>query len=360
MVLPENVGKGSAQRGEWSGLTWRSDPQTKSRGLNAVGDLEASGQSDKNNPLKNLIRKTAPTKVQPCPSVVSSINLSQECTRYILTNVGSISTVQMYSALEHSLRHCGTLFKGIVKIKPVLQPNRRRHFDIWVKHENSAGLQKALRLDYKRRKMLSQTIDPDHSNWSEVISKSMLPRYRLYMWKAYRDCPLKPPGKDHAQGTNTRLNLLTWNINGIKSKLPALKHLLQEKQVAIPSIQEHLRTLRHYVPGVSGYSLFDRPKEKGFRGQCLYVHQALNAHKIDTPTKHIIYVKVYGQTESHPWHILSVYMPSRSSRGKDRGAIWGHLYNLLKNLLKNPDTSRYVTILGDPNDQEKQILHYLR
>ncbi|KNZ48047.1 hypothetical protein VP01_5947g1, partial [Puccinia sorghi] len=196
--------------------------------------------------------------------------------------------LQMHSALEHFLRHHENLYKGTVKIKPILQPNRRRRFDLWVKHENSAGLQKALKLDYKGQQMLSQMIDPDQTNLNELISKSMLPRYRLYLWKAYRDHPLKTK-RNVEVNEEQKLNLLTWNINGIKSKLPSLKHLLQEKQIAITSIQEHLRTIKNYVPGIQGYNLFDRPKEKGFRGQCLYVHQTSNAHEIDTQTKNIIY-----------------------------------------------------------------------
>ncbi|KNZ53597.1 hypothetical protein VP01_3192g1 [Puccinia sorghi] len=189
----------------------------------------------------------------------------------------------MHSALEHSLRHHKNLCKGIVKIKPILQPNRRRRFDLLVKHENSAGLQKNPKVNEEQK-----------------------------------------------------LKLLTWNINGIKSKLPALKHLLQEKQVAIASIQEQLRTIKNYFPGIQGYNLFDRPKENGFRGKCLYVHQTLNAHEIDTQTKHIIYLKVYGQTGAHPWHIISVYMPSE---------------------LNIPS---YITILGDLNDKEKQILNHIK
>ncbi|KNZ47733.1 hypothetical protein VP01_619g5 [Puccinia sorghi] len=310
-VLPENVGEGSAQWGERLDLTWRSDPREKTKGLDIIGDL--------------VIPETV-NKAQTRPSVISGTklydrDLLQGCTRYILTNVGSISTVQMHSALENSLRHHKNLYKGIVKIKPILQPNRRRRFDLWVKHESSAGLQKAL-------------------------NKSMLPRYRLYLWKAYRDRPLKPNNNVEVR-EDQKLNLLTWNINGIKSKLPALKHLLQEKQIAIVSIQEHLRTIKNYVPG--------------FRGQCLYVHQSLNAHEIDTQTKHIIYVKVYEQTGAHPWHIRSIYMPSGSSRGKDRGVIWGYLYTLLKNLFTESDASPpYVTVLGDLDDEEKQILNHVR
>ncbi|KNE99536.1 hypothetical protein PSTG_07250 [Puccinia striiformis f. sp. tritici PST-78] len=43
-------------------------------------------------------------------------------------------------ALQHSLRHHPLTLKGIVKVIPVLQPNRRQRFDIWVKNEVAAGL----------------------------------------------------------------------------------------------------------------------------------------------------------------------------------------------------------------------------
>ncbi|KNZ61249.1 hypothetical protein VP01_142g9 [Puccinia sorghi] len=87
------------------------------------------------------------------------------------------------------------------------------------------------------------------SRMKKALNKSMLPRYHLSSWKSYRDQQLKPT----------------------YYRLPDLKHLLQEKQVAITSIQEHLRKIKKYVPGIQGYKLFNRPKEKDFRVQCLCV-----------------------------------------------------------------------------------------
>ncbi|KAI9623287.1 hypothetical protein H4Q26_014791 [Puccinia striiformis f. sp. tritici PST-130] len=102
-------------------------------------------------------------------------------------------------------------------------------FDIWVKNEVSAGLQRSLRLDFKGRKILSEEIKEKNLSWEETIMRSMLPRYRLCRWVATRDQPLT---KGLVQGSTkdkaARINVLTWNINGIKSKLPALKALLDD------------------------------------------------------------------------------------------------------------------------------------
>ncbi|PLW28095.1 hypothetical protein PCASD_22488 [Puccinia coronata f. sp. avenae] len=183
----------------------------------------------------------------PCPQYNKHTGEIEGATRFILTNVGLLSTVQLHSALQHTLRHQKHQALGIVQVKPVLQPNRRRRFDLWVKHENAAGLRKALRLDFKSRKSLILERKKSTS-WEEHISKHMLPRYRLYMWQAYRDRPIKPTSNTRIAGD--RLNVLTWNINGIKSKLPALQLLLQEQSVGIAAIQEHLRTINNYIPGI--------------------------------------------------------------------------------------------------------------
>ncbi|KNE88834.1 hypothetical protein PSTG_17724 [Puccinia striiformis f. sp. tritici PST-78] len=284
----------------------------------------------------------------------------EDTARYVLTNTGSLTTVQLYSALKHSLRHHPETLTGIIKVKSVLQPNRRMRFDIWVKNEVSAGLQRSLRLDFKGRKILSEEIKEKNLSWEETIMRSMLPRYRLCRWVATRDQPLT---KGLVQGSTkdkaARINVLTWNINGIKSKLPALKALLDDKSVAVAAVQEHLRRICQYIPGIPGYTLFERPRETGFRGHCLYIDKSYVAHEVPTSSKHIIYVKLFGMTQDKPWHIVSVYMPSGSSRAKDRREVWHHVYNTLRPLVHGEENP-HITILGDMNDGEEQILKILQ
>ncbi|PLW24962.1 hypothetical protein PCASD_25909 [Puccinia coronata f. sp. avenae] len=295
--------------------------------------------------------------VSPPPDTTTLSNPAKiaGCTRFLLTNVGSISTPMMWQALKKALSHHPPSFRGIVRVKPTLQPNRRRRFDLWVKNEVAAGLQRALQLHHQGRKHLTSVLKANQLPWRQLITNMMLPRYRLCRWKSYRDRTLtKSPQKPPIPPTALR-SFLTWNINGIGSKLPMLKEILKQECVSVAGIQEHVRGITQYAPGIPNYILFDRPKEAGFRGHCLYVHSSLNAHEVITDNRHLIYVKIFGLTGAKPWHVLSVYMPSGNLRRTDRAAVWEHLKQLLEGL----DPTANVTLMGDFNQDTETISRIL-
>ncbi|POW07969.1 hypothetical protein PSTT_07911 [Puccinia striiformis] len=185
----------------------------------------------------------------------------------------------------------------------------------------------------------------------------MLPRYRLCRWKGYRDRVLKPPAPPEDAPPLLLEHFMSWNVNGIKTKLPMLKQLLQENNVSVAGVQEHLRTVCQYAPGVKNYNIFERPSEKGFRGHCLYIHTSLAAHEIQSTCKHIIYVKIFGLFGDKPWHIFSVYMPSGNLRRKDRTEVWSHFKALLLPLQK--DGESLITLMGDFNQDQDTVSRIL-
>ncbi|KNE99537.1 hypothetical protein PSTG_07251 [Puccinia striiformis f. sp. tritici PST-78] len=136
-----------------------------------------------------------------------------------------------------------------------------------------------------------------------------------------------------------------------------LKQLLQENNVSVAGVQEHLRTVCQYAPGVKNYNIFERPSEKGFRGHCLYIHTSLAAHEIQSTCKHIIYVKIFGLFGDKPWHIFSVYMPSGNLRRKDRTEVWSHFKALLLPLQK--DGESLITLMGDFNQDQDTVSRIL-
>ncbi|KAI7936225.1 hypothetical protein MJO29_015528 [Puccinia striiformis f. sp. tritici] len=280
-----------------------------------------------------------------------------ETQRFILTNTGSLTTQQLYKALSNTLKEHPNTLKGILKVKQVFQPNRRTRFDLWVKNQNSAGLQKALGLDYLGRKKLAEKIQDENAPWHTRLVQGMLPRYRLSKWKAFRDRVITKTRSPKIKARDLN-KFLTWNINGIHSKLPCLKDLLSKNNVAIAAVQEHLRTVCQPIPMISGYNVFERPKEEGFRGHCLYVHNTLAAHEVQTDTKHIIHVKTFGLTQDQAWHILAVYMPSGNARVKDRNNVWKDLSNLYDKL-KQSSPNALVTILGDLNQNLTEVQNAL-
>ncbi|KAI9623638.1 hypothetical protein H4Q26_014365 [Puccinia striiformis f. sp. tritici PST-130] len=150
---------------------------------------------------------------------------------------------------------------------------------------------------------------------------------------------------------------MSWNVNGIKMKLPMLKQLLQENNVSVAGVQEHLRTVCQYAPGVKNYNIFERPSEKGFRGHCLYVHNSLAAHEIQSTCKHLIYVKIFGLSGEKPWHIFSVYMPSGNLQRRDRAEVWSQLKALLLPLQK--DGGSLITLMGNFNQDKETVSRIL-
>ncbi|KAI9620222.1 hypothetical protein H4Q26_013790 [Puccinia striiformis f. sp. tritici PST-130] len=212
----------------------RTQP-TSGQGLQLVKDVvkekvseccERTGEA-KNEVTIDLASEKASNKV---------LKSRNDLTRYILTNFTMVTTPQIYSALQNSLRRNPEIYAAIVKVVPVRQPNRHHRFDIWIKNDR---------------------------------------------WKEIRNSEIQVPkvAKDSQQ--SNPCNLATWNANGINSKLPAVRSYLAEKNLT-STIQEHLRTVEQYVPGIKDYIIFEKPKEKGFRGHCLYVHQYLAAHEVCT------------------------------------------------------------------------------
>ncbi|WAR59672.1 hypothetical protein PtB15_11B312 [Puccinia triticina] len=186
----------------------------------------------------------------------------------------------------------------------------------------------------------------------------MLPRYCLSLWKPYRDRSLGKPITTAPAPVPDLHQFLTWNINGVSSKFPVLKDLIANNQISVAGIQEHLRTITQYSPGLKGYNLFDRPKEEGFRGHCLYVHTTLASHEVNTDDKHIIYVKVFGLSGAKPWHILSVYMPSGNLKRRHRREIWAKISTILLPLLQG-NTKPLITLMGDFNQDADTIRRIL-
>ncbi|PLW24965.1 hypothetical protein PCASD_25905, partial [Puccinia coronata f. sp. avenae] len=161
--------------------------------------------------------------------------------RFILTNTGSLTTKQLFTALENTLKNQPLILRSILKVKQIFQPNRRTRFDLWVKDQSSAGLQRALGLDYTGRQILAEDLEKRNLSTIERVTQGMLPRYRLSRWKSYRDRIISK--KQSPNGKALHLNqFMTWNINGIQSKLTCLKDLLLKNNVAVAAIQEHLRT----------------------------------------------------------------------------------------------------------------------
>ncbi|POV99139.1 hypothetical protein PSHT_13643, partial [Puccinia striiformis] len=265
----------------------------------------------------------------------------EDLTRYTLTNSGTVTTPQMYSALQNSLRRNPLVYDAIVKVIPVSQPTRRNRFDIWIKNEYAAGLQVALKLDYMGRKKLAEEIK--HSNLS----------YEQLIMEKARDAVIQIPKVVKETQQSNPCNLATWNVNGINSKLPAVRSYMVGNSLAIMGIQEHLRTINPYVPGIREYVIFEKPREKGFRGHCLYVHQHLAAHEVSTPCRNIIHIKVFGLTGQRPWNIVSVYMPSGTSQRTARNKVWGEIETTLKSLTSIEDP--LITLMGDLNDDTVSV-----
>ncbi|CAH7683810.1 hypothetical protein PPACK8108_LOCUS17549 [Phakopsora pachyrhizi] len=123
--------------------------------------------------------------------------------------MGNLTTPQLHTAIQYTLRRTPQVYKNIVKITHVLQPNQRQRFDLWIKTEFAAGLQRLLHLDYKGRLALQTSIEVKSLPAQAIQLTSMLPQYRLTRWKAYRDIPPKqdlyipkPTGPTHKKPVN--------------------------------------------------------------------------------------------------------------------------------------------------------------
>ncbi|MBW0474301.1 hypothetical protein O181_014016 [Austropuccinia psidii MF-1] len=272
--------------------------------------------------------------------------------RMILTNTGSMTTVQMYSSLKHSLKCCPGVYEGIVKIKSVTQPNRQKCFDLWVKQDIAAGLQKNLKLDFSGRNGLRHTLGqlklPEH----ELVGKYMLPKYQLYKWKPYQDRAIVKPSRPEASPVLLS-SLLTWNLNGLGTKRPWLEQLANLNLCGVIAIQEHLLSPLQYPPSLKNFVTYNKSRGPGFRGQALFVHRSLASHEVPTDEQTFIHVVVFGLCKGKPWHILALYLPSGTSRRGDRKAILARLRRHIAANIK--DGNPLMTLMGDFNMDEQEI-----
>jgi hypothetical protein len=193
----------------------------------------------------------------------ASVLMMNGTQRFILTNTGSLTTKQLYMALTNTLKNQPLVLRNILRVKQIFQPNRRTRFDIWVKDQSSAGLQRALGLDYNGRQLLAEQLEHKKLSHLERITQGMLPRYRLSKWKSYRDRVISKRISPTQRAVQLN-QFLTWNINGIQSKLTCLKDLLLKNNVAVAAIQEHLRTVYQATPTIPNYNIFEQPREEGF------------------------------------------------------------------------------------------------
>ncbi|CAH7687344.1 hypothetical protein PPACK8108_LOCUS22118 [Phakopsora pachyrhizi] len=321
------------QVSEVSHITGRPDSCILGKSLNNV----TSSQSSERNNLDSSARLSRSSKntsstiaTQTFSPKTSENNIesydqrktsnTNNTARFILTNTGNLTTPQLHNALQYTLR---------------------------------PGLQRLLHLDYKGRLALQTSLEANSLPAQAIQLTSMLPRYRLTRWKAYRD---RPPKQEHyipKTTSPTPKNLLTWNINGLQSKIPMLKELITTHQVGVIAVQEHLRQVHQLPLHIENYVLFEKPKEKGFRGHCVYIHKNIAAHEIDTNCKHIIHLKVFGLTGSKPWNLLAVYAPSGSARSSDRTKLWKQLHSILLSIAKDPH--HLCTLMGDFNEDILQI-----
>ncbi|CAH7683812.1 hypothetical protein PPACK8108_LOCUS17551 [Phakopsora pachyrhizi] len=279
---------------------------------------------------------------------------------FFVTNTGNLTTPQLHTALQYTLRHTPQVYKNIVKITHVLQPNQRQRFDLWIKTECAAGLQQLLHLDYKGRLALQTSIEASSLPAQAIQLTSMLPQYRLTRWKAYRDRPPKQDRYLPKPTGPTPKNMLTWNINGLQSKISMLKGLITTIQVGVIAVQEHLWQVHQLTLHIENYVLFEKPKEKEFCGHCVYVHKNIAVHEIDTTCKHIIHLKVFGLTGSKPWNLLAnqamettTFHPSLyCQRSPSLLYTYGHQLNLTVDK-KELSTRRHG------NTPERYIDHYI-
>ncbi|KNZ58591.1 hypothetical protein VP01_18g7 [Puccinia sorghi] len=264
-------------RGNWlDGCSYRNYTTRPSVPPLKVQQVHNSSIAEKDTVLPKTTDETGPAKsphsLGSAPPGKSSIESTQGFTRLILTNTGSLTTKQLHLALRNALRLHPETYNGIQRV----------------------------------HKRLRKEISGAELSYIKLIETHILSRYRLTKWKAWRDRVIKPPRYPSANSTKSLNQLMTWNNNGIDSKFPVLKEILSKDKVAIAAIQEHLRPITHHIPGIRGYNLYERCKERGFWGHCLYVHQSLTSHEIQNPCINIIHVKVFGLSDDKPWHFLAI------------------------------------------------------
>ncbi|MBW0510110.1 hypothetical protein O181_049825 [Austropuccinia psidii MF-1] len=190
------------------------------------------------------------------------------------------------------------------------------------------GLQRTLKLDYSRRKLLRVILGRENYPTHELLGQYMLPCCRLYQWKPYHDRAVSIPEK-------------------------AVTHPLILENCAVFAVEEHLLGILDYLPAIEGYITYNRPRENGFRGQFLFIHKFLASKEVAMEDQAFIHATVFGLSDGLPWHMIAVYLPSGTASTGKRTAVLRKLRTHLQSTIKEPKP--LVTIMAYFNMDEPEL-----
>jgi exonuclease III len=149
-------------------------------------------------------------------------------------------------------------------------------------------------------------------------------KFRMaYSWKTLAPRRVeRPPNRLAAAAVRPdveHITLCSLNINGVKTKIQALREYLESRKVSAICLQETLRKANHWRLTLSGFGCVERPGEgeagavgAGRRGLALgVINESLTAFPVGTQSSFLVAERVYGSRLTQPFILGTVYIPHR-------------------------------------------------
>lgn len=278
----------------------------------------------------------------------------------MLFNTRNASVQQVRDELKACLSR--NVYNGIISIKKIQPSGKPARVDLVIDTNVSSGIKRAFQAmatnrtpRFVRMTRSAGLLQPGIQWRTRAISM-----WRMDMWKAWRDRPQRARIAPPPMPKTYRDNLMTINVNGLKSKCMEVKHVLIEKEVSVCAMQETLMSPRAFQIHMPGYKSYVMHRKEGFRGQTLYVQSRLSSYEVGRVDGLYIHVKVAGLSGTTvPVHVIAVYLPSGGNFITERAARVRKLLKVTKKLLR-ADKDAPIIVLGDwnitPNALETLLL----
>ncbi|KAJ3831908.1 Endonuclease/exonuclease/phosphatase, partial [Lentinula raphanica] len=283
--------------------------------------------------------------------------------RFCVFHTGDLTQKEFWTILKHGTAE--SVWRSIVRIQRINQPNGHKRIDIWVKKVNSAKFKQMMGLDSLQRR---KGLRVDRRNPIKLLSGNggmkvplAMKRWRVDYYRDYRDRErkFKPPVGPIARSFPT--GIATININGLKQRKEELFEMMRRGRIAVLALQETLLYEGSYALIHPEYQIFNRPAKDGFRGQAILVHKSYNAYEVTKDRSDFFtHIRVSGlSTDSGPWHFICFYLPSGGNMRSIRTRAFNAAINLCAEIEKSDKDARII-MLGDANLNEVDFAKKLR
>lgn len=281
-------------------------------------------------------------------------------TRFCMFNVGQTTRKEFWDIIKD--RMTLEMLNGVVRVEAVLQPNRKRRIDFWVRASVASKVKSALYMTARQRRV-GTTVDFKYPmrELKEIWSPNgKTKHWRLDVYKEWRERPAQPRTVMKTYQQLPPKGIVTFNVNGLKGKMAEVRNFLTEHDVGIVALQETLIDENQYQLSIPGYEAFLKRRTKKFRGHALLVSTRLRAYIVGNIDEDaIIHVKVAGLIEGQPCHVIAVYFPSGGNYRAERTRCMNATLREYKKLREKEPNAK-VLIMGDWNMKRARLMEKIK